>query len=181
MNFETKGGGDFVFKGGADKEFNITDGTSNVVSVDTATGTALFSGNLDAGKLRIRQNVIQNNSSTAVRSFGEVVALTVTGTGSGYTDGTYTQTATTSTGGGTGCTVTVTVASGTFSAVTIVAIGLNYAVGDTLLMTAAGGGSGLTITVSDIDGQGVVLKPSAGKDVLCDSTGSLIIPSATTN
>ena len=181
MNFETKGGGDFVFKGGADKEFNITDGTSNVVSVDTATGTALFSGNLDAGKLRIRQNVIQNNSSTAVRSFGEVVALTVTGTGSGYTDGTYTATATTSTGGGTGCTVTVTVSGGDFSAVTVVAKGQNYAVGDTLTITAAGGGSGRSVTVSDIDGQGVVLKPTTGASILCDSTGSLVIPSGTTN
>ena len=181
LNFETKGGGDFVFKGGADKEFNITDGTSNVVSVDTATGTALFSGNLDAGKLRIRQNVIQNNSSTAVRSFGEVVALTVTGTGSGYTDGTYTATATTSTGGGTGCTVTVTVSGGDFSAVTVVAKGQNYAVGDTLLITAAGGGSGRSVTVSDIDGQGVVLKPTTGASILCDSTGSLVIPSGTTN
>ena len=47
--------------------------------------------------------------------------------------------------------------------------------------TAAGGGSGLTVTVSDIDGQGIVLKPSAGKDVLCDTTGSLVIPSGTTN
>ena len=181
LNFETKGGGDFIFKGGTDKEFNITDGTSNVVSVDTATGTALFSGNLDAGKLRIRQNVIQNNSSTAVRSFGEVVALTVTGTGSGYTDGTYTATPTTSTGGGTGCTVTVTVSGGDFSAVTIVDKGQNYAIGDTLLITAAGGGSGRSVTVSDIDGQGVVLKPSTGASILCDTTGSLVIPSGTTN
>ena len=181
LNFETKGGGDFVFKGGTDKAFNITDGTSNVVSVDTATGTALFSGNLDAGKLRIRQNVIQNNSSTATRSFGEILGLTITGSGSGYTDGTYTATATTSTGGGTGCTVTVTVSGGDFSAVTVVAKGQNYAIGDTLLITAAGGGSGRSVTVSDIDGQGIVLKPTTGSDVLVDSTGSFIIPSGTTN
>ena len=181
LNFETKGGGDFVFKGGTDKDFNITDGTSNVVSITTSTGTALFSGNLDAGKLRVRQNVVSNNSSTATRAFGEILALTVTGSGSGYTDGTYTATATTSTGGGTGCTVTVTVASGTFSAVTVVAKGQNYAIGDTLSITAAGGGTGLSVTVSDIDGQGVVLKPVSGSSVLCDTTGSLIIPSGTTN
>ena len=114
LNFETKGSGNFVFKGGTDKTFSITDGTSDVVTVDTATGTALFGGNLDAGKLRIRQNVVQNNSSTATRAFGEITALTVTGTGSGYTDGTYTATATTSNNSGTGCTVTLTVASGTF-------------------------------------------------------------------
>ena len=181
LNFETKGGGDFVFKGGTDKTFSITDGTSDVVTVDTATGTALFGGNLDAGKLRIRQNVVQNNSSTATRAFGEITALTVTGTGSGYTDGTYTATATTSNNSGTGCTVTLTVASGTFSAVTIVAKGQNYRVGDLLTITAAGGGTGLSVTVSDIDGQGVVLKPVQGSSVLVDSTGSLIIPSGTTN
>ena len=181
LNFETKGGGDFVFKGGTDKTFSITDGTSDVVTVDTATGTALFGGNLDAGKLRIRQNVVQNNSSTATRAFGEITALTVTGTGSGYTDGTYTATATTSNNSGTGCTVTLTVASGTFSAVTIVAKGQNYRIGDLLTITAAGGGTGLSVTVSDIDGQGVVLKPVQGSSVLVDSTGSLIIPSGTTN
>ena len=181
MNFETKGGGDYTFKGGTDIDFIINDGTAEVFKLETSTGTALFSGNLDAGKLRFRQNVIQNNSSTATRSFGQILALTVTGSGSGYTDGTYTATATTSTGGGTGCTVTVTVASGTFSAVTVVAKGQNYAVGDTLLITAAGGGSGISVTVSDIDGQGIVLKPTAGSDVLCDSTGSLVIPSGTTN
>ena len=181
LTFDTKGGGDYTFKGGANVDFIIDDGTTEVFKLETSTGTALFSGNLDAGKLRIRQNIISNNTTGAVRSFGEVVALTVTGTGSGYTDGTYTQTATTSTGSGTGCTVTVTVASGTFSSVTIVDKGQNYAVGDTLTITAAGGGTGLSVTVTDIDGQGVVLKPSAGKDVLCDSTGSLIIPSGTTN
>ena len=180
LNFETKGGGDFVFKGGTNKSFSITDGTSDVVSVDTATGTALFSGNLDAGKLRVRQNVIQNNSSTATRSFGQVITITVTGTGSGYTDGTYTATATTG-GSGTGLTVTVTVASGTFSSVAVVDKGQNYKVGDAITITAAGGGTGLSVTVSDIDGSGVVLKPSSGFDILCDTTGSLVIPSGTTN
>ena len=140
----------------------------------------MFSGNLDAGKLRIRQNVIQNNSSTATRSFGQVLTLIVTGTGSGYTDGTYTATATTG-GSGTGLTVTVTVASGTFSSVAVVAKGQNYKVGDAVTITAAGGGTGLSVNVTDIDGSGVVLKPGGGFDVLCDTTGSLIIPSGTTN
>ena len=122
---------------------------------------------MDAGKLRIRQNVIQNNSSTATRSFGQVITITVTGTGSGYTDGTYTATATTG-GSGTGLTVTVTVASGTFSSVAVVDKGQNYKVGDAITITAAGGGTGLSVTVSDIDGSGVVLKPSSGFDILCD-------------
>ena len=181
LTFDTKGGGDFTFKGGANVDLIVDDGTTEVFKLETSTGTATFSGNLDAGKLRLRQNVVQNNSTLATRAFGECVALTVTGTGSGYTDGTYTATATTSTGGGTGCTVTLTVASGTFSAVTIVAKGQNYAIGDQLVITAAGGGSGLSVTVTDIDGQGVVLKPTAGSSVLVDTTGSLVIPAGTTN
>ena len=181
LNFDTKGEGDFTFKGGTNVDFKITDGTSDVVSIDSGSGTATFLGNLDAGKLRIRQNVVSNNSSTGVRAFGEVVSLSVTGTGSGYTDGTYTATATTSNGIGTGCTVTVTVASGTFAAVSVVAKGQNYKVGESLTITAAGGGTGLSVTVSDIDGQGVVLKPVAGSSILCDTTGAIVIPSGTTN
>ena len=181
LNFDTKGQGNFTFKGGASVNFEITDGTSNIVDINTETGVSTFSGNLDAGLLRIADNVVKNNSSTATRSFGQILGLTVTGSGSGYTDGTYTATATTSSGNGTGCTVTVTVASGDFSAVTIVAQGQNYKVGDTLDITAAGGGSGRTITVNDIDGLGVALAPSAGYDILCETTGSLVVPAGTTN
>ena len=181
LTFDTKGGGDFTFKGGTDVDFIVDDGTTEVFKLETSTGTATFSGNLDAGLLRIRDNVVQNNSSTSTRSFGQILTITVTGSGSGYTDGTYTGTATTSNGAGTGCTVTVTVAGGDFSAVTIVDKGQNYAVGDTLTITAAGGGSGRTVTITDVDGSGVVLKPSAGFDVLCNTTGSLVVPAGTTN
>ena len=181
ISISPKGTGNLILTGGTDQDFSITDGSSETFRVDTDSGDTTINGKLDAAKLRIRQNVVQNNSYAALRSFGEVVALTVSGTGSGYTDGTYTATATTSTGGGTGCTVTLTVASGTFSAATIVAKGQNYAIGDVLTITAAGSGSGVTVTVSDIDGQGIVLKPASGKDILCDSTGSFIIPSGTTN
>lgn len=181
LTFDTKGGGDFTFKGGTDVDFIVDDGTAEVFKLETSTGTATFSGNLDAGLLRIRDNVVQNNSSTSTRSFGQILTITVTGSGSGYTDGTYTGTATTSNGAGTGCTVTVTVAGGDFSAVTIVDKGQNYAVGDTLTITAAGGGSGRTVTITDVDGSGVVLKPSAGFDILCNTTGSLVVPAGTTN
>ena len=180
LTFDTKGGGDFTFKGGTNVDFIVDDGTTEVFKLETTSGTATFSGNLDAGKLRIRQNVIQNNSTGAVRAFGEVLALTVTGAGSGYTDGTYTQTATTG-GSGTGLTVDVTVASGTFSSVAIYDKGQNYKVGDQITITAAGGGSGLSVTVSEVDGQGIVLKPTAGSSVLVDTTGSLVIPAGTTN
>ena len=180
ISISPKGTGNLILTGGTDQDFSITDGSSETFKVDTDSGDTTISGKLDVSKLQIRQNVVTNNSSAAVRSFGEVTALTVTGTGSGYTNGTYTQTATTG-GSGTGLTVDVTVASGTFSAVTVYDKGQNYKIGDTITITAAGGGTGLTVTVSNIDGQGIVLKPSAGKDVLCDTTGSLIIPSGTTN
>ena len=181
LNFDTKGQGNFVFKGGASVDFTITDGTSNVVSIDTGTGTSTFLGNLDAGILRLRDNVVGNNSSAATRSFGQVLGLAVTGSGSGYTDGTYTGTATTTSGDGSGCTVTVTVSGGDFSAVTVVTKGQNYRVGDTLTITAAGGGSGRTVTINDIDGSGLVLKPGGGFDVLVDTTGALVVPAGTTN
>ena len=181
LTFDTKGGGDFTFKGGSDVDLIVDDGTTEVFKLETSTGTATFSGNLDAGLLRIRDNVIQNNSSTSTRSFGQILAVSVTGSGSGYTNGTYTATATTSNGSGAGCTVTVTVAGGDFSAVTVVAKGQNYAVGDLLTITAAGGGSGRTVTITDVDGSGVVLKPSSGFDVLCNTTGSLVVPAGTTN
>ena len=59
--------------------------------------------------------------------------------------------------------------------------GQNYQVGDTLLITAAGGGSGRTVTVNDVDGSGIEIKPIAGFDVLCNTTGSLVVPAGTTN
>ena len=181
LNFETKGGGDFVFVGGTDKDFSITDGSTQKFKIETSTGDLTIGGNLDAGLLRLVDNTVSNNSSSATRSFGEILGVSVTGTGSGYTDGTYTATATTSNGMGTGCTVTVTVAGGDFSAVTVVAKGQNYQVGDTLLITAAGGGSGRTVTVNDVDGSGIEIKPIAGFDVLCNTTGSLVVPAGTTN
>ena len=180
ISISPKGTGNLILTGGTDQDFSITDGSAETFRVDTDSGDTTINGKLDVSKLSISQNIVSNNSSVALRSFGEVTALTVTGTGSGYTDGTYTQTATTG-GSGTGLTVTVTVASGTFSAVTVVDKGQNYKIGDTITITAAGGGTGLTVTVSNIDGQGIVLKPSSGKDILCDTTGSFIIPSGTTN
>ena len=183
LKVSPKGQGNFTIIGGSNQDFNILDaaGGTEVFKIDTATGDATFSGNLDAGLLRVRDNVIANNSTLGVKSFGEVLAVSVTGSGSGYTDGTYTATATTSSGDGTGCTVTVTVSGGDFSAVTIVAKGQNYRIGEELTITAAGGGTGRTIAITDIDGTGVVLKPGAGKDILCDTTGSFVVPAGTTN
>jgi hypothetical protein len=78
-------------------------------------------------------------------------------------------------------TVTVTVSGGDFSTVTIVDKGRNYKVGDTITITAAGGGTGRTVAVTNIDGQGVVIKPIVGSSAMIDTTGSLVIPSGNTN
>ena len=115
--------------------FGTTDG---VVGINTFSADTVQSASSNTG------------TATISKFSGEVSTLTVSGTGSGYTDGTYTATATTSTSSGTGCTVTVTVASGTFSSVTVVEGGQNYAVDDEIVIPAVGGGSGLSITVSDI-------------------------------
>ena len=80
---------------------------------------------------------------------GRVLALSVTGSGSEYNNGTYTATATTSNGTGTGLTVTVTVSGETFSSVTIVDGGQNYAVNDEITITEVGSGSGITIKVTE--------------------------------
>ena len=181
INFSTKGQGNFVFKGGTNVDFSVTDGTTEKVRIETQSGDTFFSGNLNAGLIQILDNTINNNSTTATRSFGHVLAVNVTGVGSGYTDGTYTATATSSTGDGTGLTLTLTVSGGDFSAVTIVDIGQNYRVDDTVTIAAIGGGSGKTITITDVDGGGISIKPNVGLDVLCDTTGSLVVPAGTTN
>ena len=48
LTFDTKGGGDFTFKGGANVDFIVDNGTTEVFKLETQDGTATFSGNLDA-------------------------------------------------------------------------------------------------------------------------------------
>ena len=60
--FDTKNGGNFVFKGGANVDFSIEDGANETFNINTLTGDITAGGNLDAGILRLRDNVIQNNS-----------------------------------------------------------------------------------------------------------------------
>ena len=42
LTFDTKGGGDFTFKGGANVDLIVDDGTSEVFKLETSTGTATF-------------------------------------------------------------------------------------------------------------------------------------------
>ena len=65
-----KNGGNFIFKGGTNVNFVTEDGSGNeTFNIDTLTGDITASGNLDAGILRLRDNVIQNNSTVASTAF----------------------------------------------------------------------------------------------------------------
>ena len=52
LTFDTKGGGDYTFKGGTNVDFIIDDGTTEVFKLETSTGTATFSGNLRCGQIK---------------------------------------------------------------------------------------------------------------------------------
>ena len=87
--------------------------------------------------------------------------LTLVG-GTGYTNGTY---STTSSGTGTGLTVQVTATAGAVTAVSVVAPGINYEIGD--VITIISGNNNATIEVLTISLQGasfVSLNPGTGPD-----------------
>jgi len=85
--------------------------------------------------------------------------LTLSG-GTGYSNGTY---STTSSGSGTGLTVQVTATAGVVTAVSVVAPGLNYSIGD--VITIIGGNNNATIEVLTVNLEGaafVSLNPGTG-------------------
>ena len=182
-----KGTGNLILKGGTDVLFEINDGTTSQFEVDSTTGDTDIKGNLKVdGALEVKRSTLQNVDTGGVASFGEVVAIAVTGSGSGYTDGSYSSVTVTGTSGvGTGATFTVVVSGGAITSVTPTASarGYNYYIGDTITLNPAtiGSGTGNTVTVSDTQGQGLVLKPGGGKSVWVNSTGAFVIPSGTTN
>ena len=179
-----KGAGNLILTGGTDKDFSITDGSSETFRVDTDSGNTTVGGRLDInGNVRIEDNIISSTASTASTSFGEIISISATGTGTGFTDNSYTGVTSTSNGSGTGATFDVTVSGGDITAIAVNAGGAGYAEGEEITLNAAqvGGGTGKTITVTDIEGAGLVLKPSAGKNVKVDSTSMFVIPSGTTN
>ena len=184
-----KGTGDMVITGAADREFQVNDG--NVVNkkffVDTQTGNSEIAGTLKVDeKLKFVTSAIENADIGGTNSWGEILTVAITGSGTGYTDGSYTACTVTATNGiGTGATFDVTVSGGAITAATVTALakGHNYYVGDEITFNPAtiGGGSGNTVTVTDTQGQGLTLKPGGGKSVHVKSTGSIVIPSGTTN
>ena len=184
-----KGEGDMIITGAANRDFVVNDGTvgQNKLKVETTTGDTEITGTLKVDeKLKFVTSAIENADIGGTNSFGEIVTVGITGTGTGYTDGSYTAcTVTATTGIGVGATFDVTVSGGAITAVTVTPAtrGYNYYVGEEITLNPAtiGGGSGNTITITDTQGQGLTLKPGGGKSVYVKSTGSLIIPSGTTN
>ena len=184
-----KGEGDMIITGGTNRDFVVNDGVvgQDKLKLDTQTGDAELTGTLKVDeKLKFVTSAIENADIGGTNSFGEIVTVGITGTGSGYTDGSYTAcTVTATTGVGSGATFDVTVSGGAITAATVTtaARGYNYYVGEEITLNPAtiGGGTGNTITILDTQGQGLTLKPGGGKSVLVKTTGSLIIPSGTTN
>ena len=184
INFIPKGTGNFVLTGGVDKDFSITDGSTETFKVDTESGNTTIKGNLKVNaNLQLEDNIISNIGTTATTSFGQIITVSATGTGTGFNDGTYVAVTSTTNGSGSGATFDVTVAGGDITAITVNVGGAGYAEGNTITLNPVtiGAGTGKTITITDIEGAGIVIKPQTGKNVKVDSTAMLVVPSGNTN
>jgi hypothetical protein len=184
ITFIPKGEGNLVLTGGTNKDFSITDGSTETFRVDTESGNTTIKGRLDINSnLRIDDNIISNNGLIATTSFGQIITVSATGTGTGFTDGTYVAVTSTTSGSGSGATFNVIVTGGNITAVAVNAGGAGYAEGDTITLNPAtiGAGTGKTITVTDIEGAGIVIKPQNGKNVKVESTAMFVVPTGTTN
>ena len=84
-------------------------------------------------------------AGTAIGSLNTLVG------GSGYTNGTYTNFALTG-GAGTGAKATITVVGGVVTSVVLTALGIGYAVGDTLSASGLGSGTLFSIKVATLVG-----------------------------
>ena len=185
ITINPKGTGNLILTGGTDQDFSITDGSTETFRVDTENGNTTVGGRLDInGNVRIEDNIIASTiAQNATTSFGQIITISATGTGTGFTDNTYTGVTSTSNGSGTGATFNVTVSGGDITVITVNAGGAGYVEGEEITLNAAqvGSGTGKTITVTDIEGAGLVLKPSPGKNVKVDATSMFVVPSGTTN
>jgi len=178
------GEGNLQLTGGLNKDFLITDGSSETFRVDTESGNTTIKGNLKVNaNLQLEDNIISNIGTTATTSFGQIITVTATGTGTGFTTGTYTNVTSTTNGSGSDATFNVTVAGGDITTISVYSGGAGYNEGDTITLNSAtiGSGSGKTITVTDIEGAGIVIKPQVGKNVKIDSTAMFVVPSGNTN
>ena len=184
ITINPKGTGNLILTGGTDKDFSITDGSTETFRVDTDSGDTTVGGKLDInGNIRVQDNIISSSATTATTSFGQIITVSATGTGTGFIDNSYVGVTSTSNGSGTGATFDVTVSGGDITAIAVNAGGAGYVEGEQITLNPAqvGSGTGKTITVTDIEGAGLVLKPSAGKNVKVDSTAMFVVPSGNTN
>ena len=181
-----KGNGGLTFTGGTDRKFLIKNGSTNVLSVDMATGDLESTGYLQSnGRLKVIDSTLQNTSAGVTQSFGQILTLDTSGTGTTFTDGTFTNVAITSTGTGkgTGGTVDVTVVSSAITSVVVNVGGKDYVAGDQIVLDAnvIGTDSVQTVSITDVAGTGIVLKPQVARNILCDTTGTLVVPVGDTN
>ena len=134
-----KGQGNLILKGTGDVNnlIQVTDGTSETLSILPNTGDLSSEGFVEASKnLKLVDNTIGNSSLTSTLSFGQV-KIVATGTATGYTDGSYTRVAVASTtGNGTDAEFDVTIAGGDITAITPSTgyLGFNYKSGDTFIL-----------------------------------------------
>ena len=181
-----KGNGGIDFTGQAGRFFNIKNGATDVFRVETGTGDVEAAGYLQSGgRLKITDSVIQNTAAGVSGSFGQLVTLNTTGSGTTFNDGTFTGVAITATGTGKGSngTVDVTVVSSSITSVVVNVGGRDYVSGDTVTLDSAivGTDSVQQVVITDVAGTGISFKPSPARNILCDTTGTLIVPVGDTN
>ena len=185
IKFSPKGTGNLVLTGGLDQDFSVTDGSVERFKIDTNTGDTEVKGKLDvSSNVRVQDNTISSDiGSVATTSFGQVISVSLANVATGYTNGSYTNVASTTNGSGTGATFDVTISGGDITACVVNAGGKGYKRGEsiTLATTDIGSGSGKSILVNDIEGAGLVLRPSAGKNVMVDATSMFVVPAGNTN
>jgi hypothetical protein len=186
LTVSAKGSGDYKFTGAGSRQFLIGDSSDvNAFIFDCDSGELSVPNGVGSGLLKLKGLELANSSTAALRSFGEVASVALSGTATGYTNNTYTGVPSTTNGSGTGATFDVVVSGGDIITCTPTTNGRGYGyeIGDTITLDTAtiGSGSGKTITVSTRDGLGVEIKPSSNRDVRIKTTSSLVIPAGTTN
>jgi len=181
-----KGNGGVTLTGLVGRNFKIDNGGNTVFNIAMGTGDLEASGYLQSGgRLKITDAVLQNTAAGVSNSFGSLVTLNTTGSGTTFTDGTFTNVAITATGTGKGSggTVDVTVVSSSITSVVVNTGGKDYQAGDQVTLDPAivGTDSVQQVVIVDVAGTGIAFKPGPAKNILCDTTGTLIVPVGNTN
>jgi len=135
-----------------------------------------YNTSVEIGQVISGTNVLSGTTVASVTSSGLQTLGSITG-GSSYTNGTYSGVTLTG-GSGLGATANITVSGGAVTAVTIVAYGAGYRVGDALSAAAAsigGTGAGFSVPVTAIYAQIITMSAAAygtGTQTLTFSTAA---------